>query len=55
MAEDNLCPECKVELTRKLGLPGIVSDCPQCHKRFVRCLDKLVSLEEFHERVAAEQ
>ncbi|MCK9370615.1 hypothetical protein M0R04_11955 [Candidatus Dojkabacteria bacterium] len=41
-----ICPECNTELERKLGLPGVVCDCPKCKKRWIKCVDRLVSLEE---------
>lgn len=45
---DLVCPECKTRLDRKLGLPGIVCVCPKCSKEWIKCVDRLVSRQEFH-------
>ena len=45
---ESLTCDCGLELIRLYGLPGMVLVC-RCGKRWVRCLDKLVSEKEFHE------
>ncbi len=50
-----LCPNCNIELERKYRLPGTVGICPSCHKTFVKSLDRLMTREEFIERVEAEK
>jgi len=49
------CPNCKVELERKYSFPGTVGTCPQCHTIYVKALDKLMTKEEYLERVKAEK
>jgi endogenous inhibitor of DNA gyrase (YacG/DUF329 family) len=49
------CPECNTELQRDYGISGIVVHCPKCSKKYIKCLDRLMSVDEFHQRVANEQ
>lgn len=45
------CPDCKVEIKRNYGLPGIVGQCPKCGEEYVKLLDRLVLRKEFHKTV----
>jgi Zn-finger nucleic acid-binding protein len=49
------CPECNVELKRDYGISGVVVHCPKCNKNYIKCLGKLMNMEEFHQRVEKEQ
>jgi Zn-finger nucleic acid-binding protein len=49
------CPDCNTEIQRQYGLPGVVSTCPKCGKRWIKCLDRLISEHDFHERADAER
>ena len=49
------CPDCGTELKREYGISAVLVKCPKCGKEWVKCLGKLMSREEFHQRVEAEQ
>jgi hypothetical protein len=51
---ESTCPNCGAELKREYGISGVVLIC-KCGKEWIKCLDRLMSRDEFHARVAAEQ
>lgn len=52
---DLVCPDCNTEIERKYGISAVAYECPKCHKEWIKCLDKLMSRDEFHQRVIDEQ
>lgn len=55
MIEQLLCPICEVELKQNYGLMGLIRECPKCKREWIKCLGKLVTRGEFHERAEAEK
>jgi hypothetical protein len=53
MNEDLICPDCGRKLNRDYGLPGVVLIC-DCGKRWVKFVNRLISVEELHQRAANE-
>lgn len=52
---DLICPDDNTPLKREYGISGVVLTCPKCKKEYIKCLDRLMSREEFYQRVRDEQ
>lgn len=50
-----ICPDCGTEIKRKYGISALVYECPKCGKEWIKCIGKLMSRDEFHQRVADEK